>query len=1199
MNDTNQPRLLSCLIGLIFKLTTVCLITDTHLCLAGQSIKRDPRSEVIYFLLVDRFADGDKSNNRGDLMLAEKGLGRLSAGPMIHGYDPTAEQFYHGGDLAGIISKLKSGYFTNLGITAIWLSPVFKNLPVRLTGREKGRAGYHGYWTIDFTQIDPHFGTNEEYKKLVEVAHSMGIKVYQDIVVNHTADIIQYKQCHDKDYKGPGKIYGGECPFLESSLLETPYSRRIRGLAHTSEQTRIEQGSPTRFAYTPFIPEHLKAIKKVPEWLNDVTLYHNRGEGTGDGESLVYGDFFGLDDLATEDPLVRAGFIDIYSKFIKDYRVDGFRLDTVKHVEIEFWKVFGVAIKEAAKSVGIDNFFLFGEVFGSRAAENNLYLTKGGLDGILDFPFRNVALQVATQADSSGKQRPPKLLYDLFLQDDYYNNNNSSTDSSYLPTFISNHDIGRIGGSIQDSSLRFSETQKIKASFLAHALMIFSRGIPVIYYGDEQGFCGRGLTDGMYREDMFPGQVEGINGFELIGTDKRASDDNFDQRHPIYRSIARATKVYQDHPTLQTGIQLPLFAEPKGGGIYAFKRIDMKEQVEYLVLFNTHHKDAINKTIPSLTKRYELIFSSQPIAPKNLFTSAGQVAVEIQPLSVLIYKGTRKLESKIEQFDFVFQNSDEIAVINRARFINIDVDKEGLFQVDFYAYSGQEKEEPVHIGRDLTPPYRIFFNPISSNRQGEQITIEARVTDQISGKSVTKKIQSILDLDPIKIGLLYENHHNRTHAFIIGEDGQIVFYPKPLESNRIEFSWPAGASKVYVIFESSEEFSNLAYDHPVEISFDSAIAPLIQVNRDQVDIQLSTAPPLAPPSTRPWQGKELFIRGGINEWDTRNKLDYVGGGVYETKVYLPNDRVEFKFADASWAVANIGGPFTPDGLNVDVDPMNLAVKVPHEGMGLYQVNLITYKTKGENIGVFYRFSPITTPYPQQLSLTGDFKAAINFDVDYTFQYLGEGRYSLEGPIIASEDGCDLRVTDIMGARMVDLGEQISSLKDDPVFSPEANFDHRFALEPSGPDILLCLKTGLYRFTLDAADLNQPYLRIESTGPWQPGKFSGNLFIQGEMSGWQKSNNTQLIHIGDEVYEAKIFLEANTYEFKVSDGSWLKVNLGIAWHIDNKIVCDQEKLLFQHPFSRNLVLKIDEDGEYTFRVDMSDSESPYLVLNCPT
>src|SRR5277367_76310 len=125
---------------------------------------RLPADEIIYFLLPDRFENGDPSNDRGG----------LTGGRLATGFDPTAKGFYHGGDLRGLIARLD--YIQALGATAVWLGPVFKNKPVQGTpGHES--AGYHGYWITDFTRVDPHFGNDEDMRNLAEAVHSRGMKL--------------------------------------------------------------------------------------------------------------------------------------------------------------------------------------------------------------------------------------------------------------------------------------------------------------------------------------------------------------------------------------------------------------------------------------------------------------------------------------------------------------------------------------------------------------------------------------------------------------------------------------------------------------------------------------------------------------------------------------------------------------------------------------------------------------------------------------------------------------------------------------------------------------------------------------------------------------------------------------------------------------------------------------------------------------
>ncbi|MDE0879755.1 MAG: alpha-amylase family glycosyl hydrolase, partial [Sphingomonas bacterium] len=261
---------------------------------------RLPQDEVVYFVLPDRFDNADPSNDRGG----------LKGGPLQTGFDPTHKGFYHGGDLKGLTRRL--GYIQDLGATAIWVGPIFKNKAVQgAAGHES--AGYHGYWITDFKTVDPHLGTEADFRALVDAAHARGMKVYMDIIANHTADVIKYRECRE----------GTECPYR--SIADYPFQRRggpngvpiNPGFAGEQVMTAANFAKLTdpTYAYTPYIRKG-DARAKTPDWLNDVQYYHNRGDTIFENESSTMGDFSGLDDLDTENPRVVAGMIDIYGGWI-------------------------------------------------------------------------------------------------------------------------------------------------------------------------------------------------------------------------------------------------------------------------------------------------------------------------------------------------------------------------------------------------------------------------------------------------------------------------------------------------------------------------------------------------------------------------------------------------------------------------------------------------------------------------------------------------------------------------------------------------------------------------------------------------------------------------------------------------------------------------------------------------------------------
>ena len=250
---------------------------------------------------------------------------------------------------------------------------------------------------------------------------------------------------------------------------------------------------------------------KVPSWLNDATLYHNRGNTTFVDEDSYYGDFFGLDDLFTEHPTVVNGMIDIYKTWIGELGIDGFRIDTMKHVNDEFWQKFGPEVLAYAKSQGKSEFFMFGEVFDTSRPFTSQYTTKNKMQAVLDFPFQDAARNFAS------KSQPTEQLRTFFRNDDWYTDADSNV--YQLPTFLGNHDMGRIGYFVNADNAGASESELVARDRLAHELMYFSRGNPVIYYGDEQGFTGTG-GDQVARQTMFASQVADYLDDDLLGTDE-------------------------------------------------------------------------------------------------------------------------------------------------------------------------------------------------------------------------------------------------------------------------------------------------------------------------------------------------------------------------------------------------------------------------------------------------------------------------------------------------------------------------------------------------------------------------------------------------------------------------------------------------------------------------------------------------------
>ncbi len=454
----------------------------------------------IYQIITDRFYDGDPSNNNAD-----------------GNYDPAGSggRSVHGGDFKGVERKL--GYLKALGATAIWISPVVLN----------ARGEFHGYAGRDFFQVDPHWGAMADLRRLVEAAHARGILVIDDVVVNHGGNLIDSTDPAYPDFKYPPAGY------------------------------RLRYRNPARQYPPPF--------DLNPARPNLTNLFHNNGviRDYDDPVQVELGALSGLDDFRTESPYVRSQMTRIYQFWIEQAGFDGFRVDTVRHVEMGFWREWCPAIHAFAAARGKPNFFLFGEVLHPSDAKCGSYSgAMGGgpfkLDSLLDYPLYFKVRDVFATASGNTRQ-----LQDHFaaLAADY-----DPAARMRLVTFLDNHDQPRfLSAGWADNNLA---RLKVALVFLYTA-----PGIPCLYYGTEQAFNGR--KDPYDREDMFAGQFE-------WGPSR---GDNFNMTHPLFQWVARLNNFRRLYPALQTGSYSNLCNNPDGPGLFAYARHLDKQ--ELLVVFNT------------------------------------------------------------------------------------------------------------------------------------------------------------------------------------------------------------------------------------------------------------------------------------------------------------------------------------------------------------------------------------------------------------------------------------------------------------------------------------------------------------------------------------------------------------------------------------------------------------------------------------
>lgn len=657
--------------------------------------QRDIQDSILYFLLVDRFEDGDSSNNTGGYPAA--------AGSAVHGYNPNNWVFYHGGDLMGIEQRLD--YLQGLGVDKLWLTPVFVNKPVQGSGSQTS-AGFHGYWITDFLNVDPHLGSNADLERLVGKLGERGMGLFLDIVTNHTADVIR---------------------FAENQYTYRPLSQP---------------------PYTPVVPA-AEANRKNPAWLNDPQFYHNRGDSTFSGESSVYGDFFGLDDLATGDPRVVAGMIEIYAEWIRRLPLAGFRIDTVKHVHVDFWREFAPAMRAAAEAHGRQDFFQFGEVWTGDARLLSEFSTYGEVDATLDFGFAYAARRFFSQSGAAGD------LAAFFAADDWYRD---PWRSAHLqPTFLENHDggMGRWTWFMRTDNPGMGEAQQLRLFQMAHAFLLFARGVPVLYYGSEQGFAGGGEPDARARESMFPSRIAAYNSINLLGTSRTTADSNFDTNHPLYRAIATMAGVYREHRALRRGAQGIRMAAGNEG--FAFARIDREELVEYIVVFNNHRTQSRSWQIPTKSpdNRFHLVLDLErgrvAHGAETVATGPdGLLTVSLPALSYRVYRAERSLPEVAEPLHIAFTHLRDGAGIGFAPLVRdwqrfpgraeVAVEVTGLDhgEVAFYYRRSGAPDKWQLIAVDDDAPYRVFFRKPADLAADETLDFRAVASDLRNRKATAE-----------------------------------------------------------------------------------------------------------------------------------------------------------------------------------------------------------------------------------------------------------------------------------------------------------------------------------------------------------------------------------------------------------------------------------------------------------------------------
>ncbi|MFE5624724.1 pullulanase-type alpha-1,6-glucosidase [Streptomyces virginiae] len=630
--------------------------------LAAEPARNDLTREQFYFVLPDRFANGDPRNDRGG----------LTGSRLETGLDPTDKGFYQGGDLKGLTDRLD--YIKGLGTTAIWMAPIFKNQPVQGKGDDVS-AGYHGYWITDFTQVDPHFGTNADLERLIDKAHAKGMKVFFDVITNHTADVVDYREA---SYSYLSK---GAFPYLTKDGAPFDDSDYADG------KKKFPKVDGESFPRTPFVPDAKKNLK-VPGWLNDPTMYHNRGDSTFAGESSGQGDFFGLDDLWTERPEVVSGMEKIYEKWVKDFQIDGFRIDTVKHVNTEFWTQWATALDEYAAKRGREDFFMFGEVYSADTAVTSPYVTRGKLDATLDFPLQDAIRAYASQGAAASR-------LGSVLADDYRYTSGKANAYEQV-TFLGNHDMGRFGTFLKQDRPGAAEQELLGRYRLANELMFFSRGNPVIYSGDEQGYTGAG-GDKDSRQPLFASQVADYLDDDQLGTARTHASDAYDPEHPLYKEISALSKLTKAHPALRDGIQSERFSD---GSVYAFARTDARTRTEYLVAANNAAESRTVEIDAPAGAQYRTLYGGTALIRAS---AAGKLTVVVPALGSVVLRAVAPLAAPTAKPALTLKAPAAGAAGTVE--LSADVSGGGLNRVVFAAQTGNEKWQV--LGSADHAPYKV------------------------------------------------------------------------------------------------------------------------------------------------------------------------------------------------------------------------------------------------------------------------------------------------------------------------------------------------------------------------------------------------------------------------------------------------------------------------------------------------------------
>lgn len=466
--------------------------------------------EVLYFLMLDRFSDNKETNyldidgnlvNTGStprFTPADNGNAIQNEASAAQWRD--AGQAWVGGTLKGLQSKL--GYLKRLGITAVWISPIFKQVKFHET--------YHGYGIQDFLQVDEHFGTRDDLRELVDAAHQAGIRIILDIILNHTGDVFAYA-----DSRPMPPWYGGSYPVIgyKNAFGDPNIPFQKIDSNHPGATWPNDAVWPAEFSE----PSTFTQKGKINSW----DYYPEYLEGDFENLKDVHLGFGETDSYQPSPALLN--LCKAYQFWIAYADIDGFRVDTVKHMDKGATRIFASSIHEFAQSIGKENFYLIGEITGGRVNAFETMKTTG-LDaalGISDIPDLVEYLPKG--------YKNPNDYFRLFRNSILVGEASHTWFKNHVVTVMDDHDQVRKG----NSKARFAASDA-DALVAALGMQLTTLGIPCIYYGTEQAFDGEGGNDRYLREAMFGGE---------FGAFRSRNRHCFDEDTPVFREVSKILNI--------------------------------------------------------------------------------------------------------------------------------------------------------------------------------------------------------------------------------------------------------------------------------------------------------------------------------------------------------------------------------------------------------------------------------------------------------------------------------------------------------------------------------------------------------------------------------------------------------------------------------------------------------------------------------